>query len=475
MREPASIEVVDIERVGTQPESRAAPDTLLSPSAVRPSVRSLPTTPIVLAILAVALVNQLVLVVTYPPFQGHDEVAHYGYIATLDREQRLPTLADNLPPETGPYSRFTLDWPAVYTANHPPLYYLLAWPLYRLAPLDVEARLFVLRLFSVPLFLLVVWLTYLLTLTLFPGQRFLAVTAPALVAFQPQLSFEGAIVNNDILAMVIGALLLHLLVIALHRGMTAERALLLGTVLGVGLLTKATLTAFVPIAVAVVIWSTIRNGRAATSPSSWAKPAAVYVTLVGLSALLVSLPWFAFLYATYGDLTVFESLDLLQSTWGAPSSGLLELMTSPAFHGARIHEAWGYFGWRLLPLGRFELWFVTAVTALALIGLALAGWRVWRRRRTLHGPPATTAGIALLITCCVIFYLAMVYFGTRVAFTQMRYVFPVAPAAALLAALGFRALIADRWRPFGAAAIIAGAWLFQMLLLTRLVLPHTVI
>jgi hypothetical protein len=69
----------------------------------------------------------------------------------------------------------------------------------------------------------------------------------------------------------------------------------------------------------------------------------------------------------------------------------------------------------------------------------------------------------------------MVYFGTRVAFTQMRYVFPAAPAAALLAALGYRALFANRWRPAGATAVVALALLFQILVLTRIVMPHAMV
>lgn len=475
MRATTTDEAVAIERVSASPESGTAADTLLPHDAQKALARTRATTLIVLAIIGVTLVKQLVLVVAYPPFEGHDEVAHYGYIATLDREQRLPTLADNLPPETGPWSRFTLDWPAVYTANHPPLYYLLALPLYRLAPVDVESRLFALRLFSVPLFLLVIWLTYLLTLTLYPGERFLAVTAPALVAFQPQLSFEGAIVNNDVLAMLIGAAIVYLLAIALQRGLTAERSILLGTILGLGLLTKATLTAFVPLAIGVAAWCAYRHRRKPGSHRGWFQPWAVNIALISVPALILSLPWFIFLYAAYGDLTVFRSLDLLQSSWGAPSSGLLELLVSPDFHIERLHEGWGYFGWRLLPLGRFELWIVTFITGIAIAGLLLEGRRGWLRRKASAFTPDSAATIAMLVACCGIFYLAMVYFGTRVAFTQMRYVFPVAPAASVLAAIGIRALIPERWRLTGAAGIVTCAMLFQMLVLTRLVLPHGVV
>jgi 4-amino-4-deoxy-L-arabinose transferase-like glycosyltransferase len=474
MPEPATAETGTHERVSTDRRSRSAPETLALARASVSGNASQATTWIIVTLLAVTLVKQLVLVVSYPPFEGHDEVAHYGYVATLDRERRLPTLADNLPPETGPYSRFTLDWPALYTANHPPLYYLLAWPFYRLAGPDVEARLYAMRLLSVPLFLLVIWLTWRLALLLFPSDPFLALTAPALVAFQPQLSFEGAIVNNDMLSIVFGAALIYLLAEALRRGLTTERALLIGAVTGVGLLAKATVTVFIPLAVAVAIWSAYRS-RGAPALSGWLPDAVRGSFLICVPALLISLPWYIFVYVTYGDLTVFRSLDLLQSSWGTPAASLFDLLLSPHFQAERFHEGWGYFGWRLLPLGPSELAFVWIASVVAVAGLAVEGWRSGSRRSSRTIDPDRAAPLVMLIACCVLFYLAMVYFGTRVAFTQTRYVFPAAPAAALLAALGFRALIAARWRPAGATAIVTIALLFQILVLTRIVLPHAMV
>src|SRR5919202_5779854 len=75
------------------------------------------------ALFFVAGVKQLVLALAYPPFQGHDEVAHLGYLRILAELGRLPTFRDTLPDALGEYAPYTLDWPALYTANHPPLYY----------------------------------------------------------------------------------------------------------------------------------------------------------------------------------------------------------------------------------------------------------------------------------------------------------------------------------------------------------------
>src|SRR3569623_1518972 len=156
-----------------QHEARLSKAVLIAaaPGWVRARLRVSARGRIIAALLAFTLVKQLILVAAYPPFQGHDEVGHYGYLWTMEHFHRLPTLADNLPVVLGQYDIYSLDWPAVYTANHPP--------------------------------------GFLLATTLFPRDSFLALTAPAAVAFVPQLSFEGAIVNNDMLSIFFGTLLLY--------------------------------------------------------------------------------------------------------------------------------------------------------------------------------------------------------------------------------------------------------------------------
>src|SRR5215217_2852971 len=61
---------------------------------------------IIAALLVFTLVKQLLLVAAYPPFQGHDEVGHYGYLWTMEHFERLPTLGDNMPVVLDPYSMY---------------------------------------------------------------------------------------------------------------------------------------------------------------------------------------------------------------------------------------------------------------------------------------------------------------------------------------------------------------------------------
>src|SRR5690242_15620640 len=88
-------------------------------------------------LLVVYVAKQFVIAVLFPPFTGHDEVAHFANIRVIATERRMPTLwRDTLPPDLYRYRAYTIGWTdqhtsPLYTAVHPPLYYALMAPLYR--------------------------------------------------------------------------------------------------------------------------------------------------------------------------------------------------------------------------------------------------------------------------------------------------------------------------------------------------------
>ena len=64
-------------------------------------------------------------------------------------------------------------------------------------------------------------------------------------------------------------------------------------------------------------------------------------------------------------------------------------------------------------------------------------------------------------------------FDGRVAgVTQARYFFPILPAAIVLAIAGLGSLIPARWQLPATVVLVAGAGLFQTLILMKLVLPY---
>jgi len=432
---------------------------------------------IIAALLVFTLVKQLILIAAYPPFQGHDEVGHYGYLWTMEHFERLPTLGDNMPIVLDPYSMYTLDWPAVYTANHPPGYYLLLYKIMTWAGTDAAGdllpRLYALRLASVLPFLLAIWLTYLLARTLFPRDLFLTLTAPAAVALAPQLSFEGAIINNDILSICWGTLLLYLCASALRHGLTWRRALAFGVALGTGLLIKATLTIFLPIAALVAVWCRWPRPWGAIRTRAYWRGTLTAAAAMLLPALTIPAPWYAFLYRTYGDFSAFTAIQNLQQYWNIPAGTFTELLFSKEFHLERIREYVGYFGWKLIPLTAWQARVTYGALILFGVGLLVGLGRVaWRWRTGQRPETVQIVGVALLVVANLVMYGAMIYFGTMFRLTQARYIFPVAGATALLAMLGLRAFLPERFLRPAAALTIAAFTAFNLWLFLGGVLPY---
>jgi len=465
-----------------------------------------------LAVLLVCYVfKQLFAVAAFPAFSGHDEVAHVAYVRTLATEARLPVLpelaewraarqagdsvpGDFLPEDLYPWCRYVLDWHCepwhprwgsdppyvvtyrqsfypngvVYTANHPPLYYALMSPVYLLSRgVSLEAQQALLRLAAIPFGVATVVLAYLLARALFPNDAFLAVTVPAFVAFQPQISYEAAMVNNDIVAIALFSLVLYLCVRGIRDRFPLRLSLGLGVAVGLGLLTKGTSLIAIPVVgLAVLLGVGWRDVVGLAKRALW----------IGLPTVLLAAPWYAFLYRTYGNFDAFEQIDALQYG-NRPLGSFFELLADDEFILMRFRETWGEYGWRLITLDDRLLWAIGVASLLCVAGLALYAVVAGRdlppawNDATMRPRAWQVKSLVVLFAACVVGYLAVVQFGTRFALTQARYYFPVVIAAALLSMLGLRTLIPTAWRPLGRGVVVAALVALNVTLFVQYVLP----
>ncbi|MFT4037365.1 MAG: glycosyltransferase family 39 protein [Thermomicrobiales bacterium] len=482
-----------------------------------------------LVLLVVFIAKQALTVLVFPPFSGHDEVAHFNYLQTVADEHRAPTLfrcptdrgqnclddfgrltntefdtwkGDVLPGYFYRYCQFILDWspcepenprwlndpfraanwgfigqfPAgtQYAANHPPLYYLLLAPFAKAgASLSPETLQYVLRALAIPFGLATVLLAFLTVRQLFPDDRFLLITVPAFVAFQPQVSYESAMVNNDIAGIAFVSLVIYLLARGIRRGFDYVTCAWVGAALGLAMLAKSnSLFIIPPIGLAIILTVGIRNVKEWTPRG---------ILTAGVGALLI-LPWYVFFYRTYGNFDAFEQIRTLQSPWNKPGGTFTELLFNRAFVWMRWRETWGEFGWRRIHLDDGFLWAIAIPVIIALIGLAAyalqAAWR-YRQDEPSTGPlgfemphRAQVIGVLVLFVSVVTAYLAVVQFGTQFALTQARYFFPIVNAFAILVLLGGRTLIPPRLQPIGRALIVFGLVFVNVIIYTRYVIPY---
>ena len=170
-----------------------------------------------IAILVGYLVVGALYALSTPAWQAPDEPAHYNYIRQVAEAGCCPRIEpgdwDSAALAQLTSSRFAPQrlrlLPSVQYEDHqPPLYYLLASPLFQLS----EGALAPLRLFSVLLGAGVVALSFVISRQLLLSQPHVALAVMALVAFLPQHVAMLASVNNDALAeLLVGLCLLWML------------------------------------------------------------------------------------------------------------------------------------------------------------------------------------------------------------------------------------------------------------------------
>ena len=464
-------------------------------------------------LLALYVVKQCIFVFAFRPFSGHDEVAHFSYLQTVATEWRVPVLpeldewraavrqgdgpaVDGFPDELYPYCDYALYWhcepdkpqwalnpPRMvtylgdyyptgyqYGANHPPLYYVVMTPLYWASDgLSPVAQHYLLRLAAIPFGMLTVAFAYGMSRVLFPADAFLAVTVPAVVAFQPQISYEAAMVNNDIVSIALYSAILFLMILGIRDRFPYRVCLLLGTSLGLGLLTKSNSLSAIPlIALAVLLSVGWRQVRA------WL----VRGSLILLPAAVLAAPWYLFLYRTYGNLDGLDQIAALQSYWNKPAGTFFGMLLSWDFIVMRFKETWGEFGWRRIHLTSTLNWIIALPMLVAFAGLIRYLIVAGVARLTDRDEPSPRLerwqwlGVGMLVLTCIVAYLAIIQFGTRFALTQARYFFPVVNAAALLLLFGLRTLIPRAYHAYAQGAVFASGVLLNLFLFTQYIIPH---
>lgn len=487
------------------------------------------------ALLLAYLFKQILIAIIMPPFTGHDEVAHYQYIRDVATEFRIPKLVDLeewrathspedqtvsgdfLDPDLYRWAEYVLgwlqqnavnprldsrerepiyavlypdyhlpdptntknwvNWPdgLVYTANHPPLFYVISAPVYLATDwMSVSNQMIALRMVAIPFGMLAVVGTFLIARWLFPKSPFVAVTAAALVAFQTQISYEAAMINNDILMIGFGALLMALLVRGMRDRFPWLITIAIGVLFGLMLLSKGSAVAFaVPVAFMMVLALGVLNWR------GWLpKGAAVAAIGFGISA-----PWYLFLYRTYGNFSGLDQVADLQYSQtydqGLNKPSIWDLFWNKDFAIGRWNETWGEFGWRRIPLSMNMMWVLGIACLIPLVAFLVYLIVVARssnrteRNGTLEHPFAwqLSAMVAFVLTGAL-GYVAVIQFGLTFVLTQARYFFPMLPPIAVILMIGISWLVPARNRGYAQVAIVAGLVLLNLYVYSAYVVPY---
>lgn len=386
---------------------------------------------------------------TLEVFSPVDEAHHYAYVAGLVEERRIPVMGrDQVPlevlqirkesPTLG--ARITprradlsdRSWEAEleqYEAIQPPLYYLLAAPVYWVTRgLDSGATVFALRAFTVLLSTLAVPLTWALARRIFPEHPGIWLASPALLVVVNGFNSNLAAVSNDALVPVAGTALL-LAGVSFVQAPGTKRAAVLGVVMGLSILTKLVLVAMIPVVGLLFLPLLRRNGYGikATLRSGM---------ICALAGVVLVAPWLAYNLATYQAPTAAHKHYEIIGPYLTQSELSLGTLRN---HAVSTHA--GFWERELRPdgPGRYErVWDLALVAAAAVAALGVVAG--WRRREMIW---VVWLGIGLPLSFLISEATFMVLFDGR-GQTVGRYLYGALPATCIvLAAWPF---IVGGWR-----------------------------
>ena len=459
--------------------------------------------------LTLIVLAYLVIAVQYaartPNWQVPDEPAHYNYVRFIVEHGALPVL------RPGDYDQTFLEQfthpqntphlpiePLRYEFWQPPLYYLLAAPIYALT----GGSLLALRLFSVALGGALIVVAFLVVRETHPHMPMLALGTAAFVAFIPQHVAMLAGVNNDSLAELLLALtLLQTFRISkpwpsqwtgvkplggsgrplppanpkggLRTASTPfhRRGLLtLGVLLGLGLLTKGTNYLMLPIVFVALMLSVTYHVSRVTSHVSRITYYASRFILVLLPALVLGSLWWLHNISVYGGFDILGLANHNAVVVGQPltSDWIARMGFGPFLMSAvttTFHSFWGQFGWMGVPMPDT---FYLALGALSII--AFLGW-LWSLRETPRPLPHSHALFLLLVLLSFGYYI---FYNFTFVQHQGRYLFTALIPLGLIFSIGI-----ERWtrllprpiRTLVCAGVFAALAALDVWALYRFVIP----
>ena len=361
-----------------------------------------------------------------------DEEAHMTFVRVV-AAGRMPSV--DKPGVSPADNRPSYEW------HQPPLYYFLAARFLPLGNMGV-------RLLSVLIGVVCILAIFLTARVLFSEQPDVAILAAGIAALIPGHCAITSVVNNDGLLELCFSGHLLLLSIVLTRGLTARRAMMLGSVLGAALLTKATAVLLLPITILalLLLW---RNGETTRSVFRSA-------IIIAGAAAVISGWWFirnGVLYHEWLPLTAFQksfegtvkATDVVSGGTGLPVdswqsyAALVAQWAFQSFFAVYSTPGGAQIGKPAFLPG--QLYLLTAVATFAV----MAGLLALLLRRRDEFTRSQMDGIRILVATLGLVTASFVLFTAHYFQAQGRYFYPAMLPISLLSALGWRALFPQRY------------------------------
>lgn len=272
-------------------------------------------------------------------------------------------------------------WQLSRESDQTPVYYLLMapvwWAVDRLG--GTLAAIYAIRVIGALIIATLAPMAVATARILTPSRPEVAVLAALFAVLLPGLDLNGTRISNDVLAAGVGGLFVLLAVRWAASPWTWRRAILLGLVLGVGLMTKLTVAGLLPALAFSVLWP--------AAGSTW-RTRLARLAVSGAVAIACLAPWFLLNLHIYGGITPgYRAIRLEASVPGTltPEFVVLDLTTF-------VVTWWTGEPWGVLPLA---LAFAVLGSFLALMAPVGVVQVLRNRARSFSGGPVVVAVVAV--------------------------------------------------------------------------------
>ena len=414
-----------------------------------------------------------------PLWQAPDEPAHFNYIRAIGETGTWPIL------QSGDYNQDYLEqikaakFPASmsidairYESYQPPLYYLAATPVYWMARAGgIHVMVISLRLFSVLLGAILLFVAYNIIHDIFPDDSFLALATMGTLATIPMHIAVTASISNDTASELILALILWLAIRRAHNNIDDKRFIILGGILfGAALVTKT--TTYLP---GLVLLIGAEWARIQTSKLRITNYELRILMLLFALAILISAPMFLRNMLTYG---ITDPLGLARHdsvVLGQPTTA--QMISQYGFNhilfevlAVTFKSFWAQFGWMGVLVNDRIYTALFVLVGMALFGVVLFAWKIFRQRNLLS--TAQWWSVALLAAMLATAIAAYIGYNFKFFQLQGRYLFPATTAISFFLVIGLREIMAREYQRIAFTILYVGMLALDGACLFLFILPQ---
>jgi hypothetical protein len=400
---------------------------------------------ILLAIIAISFCMGLLFIRIVPFRSFPDEADHLAYAQFIRTHHSIPPLA-----REGEVVRITESF-------QPPLFYICAS--FLIFSKDFSTVLFTLRMFSLTLAMLAIWLIWKSASLVYPRYIPVLMLASASAAFNPEYIWIHSGVSNMSMSTFTCALTLYLsLRIMDEKESPLRGSILIGLAAGAMLLSRVLNVCLVPACAIAILYRTRRKSLA---------PLAAF----GASTVIVCGWWYLRNWMDYGDPLLWHiHQTTMGKTWArnATSIRIEDLLTAPAFLHASF---WAYFGRNEYHARIADYAVYLLIVALSAVGVAeilfrRSGDSQFRER------PFDRPRFVFLIVCASLAILEIMVMQFKIALPQGRYLYMAYVALGTLFGCGLLKIVPVGRREVSSKWITYFLLAFCVYILFRYAVPH---